>query len=224
MVGRRVQRPLRTRRTPGRVVLQALGVGLTRSGRSLISEADFVVRAGETLGIIGVSGNGQSGLVDLACGVATATTGTLLLFGSEVRAASPRAFVAAGVGRIPEDRHAEGVVGEMALWENVVLERLHEKRFSRGPFVRRSAARGFARDVVARFDVRGGTVDSATRLLSGGNMQKMILGRSSPRPLRDCSSQPSPHEGLTKARSQPSTSKSSRHGRQVPASCSCRGS
>ena len=176
MVGRRVQRPSRTRRTPGRVLLQAVGVGLTRGGR--FSEADFVVRAGETLGIIGVSGNGQSGLVDLACGVATATTGTLLLFGSEVRAASPRAFVAAGVGRIPEDRHAEGVVGEMALWENVVLERLHEKRFSRGPFVRRSAARGFARDVVARFDVRGGTVNSATRLLSGGNMQKMILGRS----------------------------------------------
>ena len=178
MVGRRVQRPLRTQGTPGRVLLQAVGVGLKRNGRSLITEADFVVRAGETLGIIGVSGNGQSGLVDLACGVATATTGTFLLFGSEVRAASPRAFVAAGVGRIPEDRHAEGVVGEMALWENAVLERLHEERFARGPFVRRSAARAFARDVVARFDVRGGTLNSATRLLSGGNMQKMILGRN----------------------------------------------
>ena len=178
MVGRRVQRPSRTRQTPGDVVLQGVGVGLTRGGRSLVSEADFVVRAWETLGVIGVSGNGQSSLVDLLCGVATATTGTLLLFGSEVRAASPRAFVAAGVGRIPEDRHAEGVVGEMALWENAVLERLREERFSRGPFVRRGAARAFARHVIARFDVRGATVNSAARLLSGGNMQKMVLGRN----------------------------------------------
>ena len=169
MVGRRVRRPVRTRATPGDVLLQASGVGLARGSRRLVSDADFTVRAGETLGIIGVSGNGQSSLVDLACGLQAPSTGTLALFGEPVRTASARAFVKAGVGRVPEDRHAEGAVGEMALWENAVLERLHEDRFARGGFVRRRAARAFAGDVIARFDVRGGAPDTPTRLLSGGN-------------------------------------------------------
>ena len=178
MVGRRVQRPVRSRAAPGPLLLQAKAVGLTRGGRALVSEADLAVRAGETLGIIGVSGNGQSSLVALACGLEVPTAGTLTLFGEAVRAASPRGLVAAGVGRIPEDRHAEGAVTDMTIWENAVLERLHDGRFARAGFVRRGAARAFARDVIAGFDVRGGTPATATRLLSGGNMQKMILGRN----------------------------------------------
>jgi simple sugar transport system ATP-binding protein len=90
---------------------------------------------------------------------------------------SPRALVAAGAGRIPEDRHAEGVVGELAVWENAVLERLRDPAFSRRGFVRRSAARAHAADLITRFDIRGATPDTRTRLLSGGNMQKLILGR-----------------------------------------------
>ena len=178
MVGRRVQRPVRTRSTPGAVLLQASAVGLTRGGRALVSGADFTVRAGETLGIIGVSGNGQSSLVDLACGTQAPTAGDLSLFGQPVRGAAPRAFVRAGVGRVPEDRHAQGAVAEMAVWENAVLERLHEGRFARNGFVRRASARAFARDVIVRFDVRGAVPNTPTRLLSGGNMQKMILGRN----------------------------------------------
>lgn len=178
MVGRRVQRPVRTPSTPGPALLQASGVGLAQGGRAVVSEMDFVVRAGETLGVIGVSGNGQSGLIELACGLQVPTAGSLKLFGEPVRTASPRAFVEAGVGRVPEDRHAQGAVAEMAVWENAVLERLHECRFARRGFVRRAAARAFARDVIARFDVRGGTPASVTRLLSGGNMQRMILGRN----------------------------------------------
>ena len=159
-------------------MLQASGVGLTHGGRAFVSEVNFIVRAGETLGIIGVSGNGQSSLIELACGLQAPTAGSLKLFGKPVRTASPRSFVEAGVGRVPEDRHAQGAVAEMALWENAVLERLHESRFARCGFVRRAAARAFARDVIARFDVRGGTPASAARLLSGGNLQKMILGRN----------------------------------------------
>ena len=178
MVGRRVRRPSRSRAAPGPVLFQGSDVGLMRGGRALVSEATFAVRAGETLGIIGVSGNGQSSLVALACGLQMPTAGTLTLFGDTVRTASPRAFVAAGVGRVPEDRQVEGAVADMTLWENAVLERLCEGRFARAGFVRRAAARAFARDVIAGFDVRGGSPPTAMRLLSGGNMQKMILGRS----------------------------------------------
>ncbi len=101
-----------------------------------------------------------------------------MLYGKPVADPNPRGFVAAGVGRVPEDRNGDGVVGEMALWENAVLERLREPRFSRAGFVDRAAGRQFARSVIERFDVRGGGPDSPIRLLSGGNVQKLILGRN----------------------------------------------
>ncbi len=177
MVGRRVQRPVRTRAAPGPVLLEARAVGLSR-GRIHLSDLNFTVRAGETLGIIGVAGNGQSSLVEMTCGLQAPTAGSLMLFGEAVRTASPRTFVEAGVGRVPEDRHDQGTVADMAMWENAVLERRHEDRFARRGLVRRAPSLGFARDVMQKFDVRGGTPTTAIRLLSGGNMQKLILGRN----------------------------------------------
>ena len=178
MVGRRVSRPVRTAQAPGDVLLAAHDLCFVRGGRTLVDGASFEVRAGETLGVIGVSGNGQSSLVELVCGCAAPGSGEISWFGEAVRTASPRALVSGGVGRVPEDRHAQGAVGELSLWENAVLERLGDPRFRRAGFVRRVAARSFAAAVIERFDVRGGGPDTATRLLSGGNMQKMILGRN----------------------------------------------
>ena len=174
MVGRRVARPRRESQPPGAVALSATGVDC--SGR--LKAIDFELRAGETLGIIGVSGNGQASLVRLVCGLERPTAGLFALYGAPAPHPTPRGFVAAGIGRIPEDRHADGAVGEMALWENAVLERVREPRFSLAGFVRRAAGRAFAQGVIERFDVRGGSVDSPIRLLSGGNMQKLILGRN----------------------------------------------
>ena len=93
--------------------------------------------------------------------------------------ARPQAWVAAGVARIPEDRHAVGVVGDLPLWQNAVLEHYASPSFSRWGLLRRSAARTFAQGLVRRFDVRGtesAGVATLTRSLSGGNMQKLILG------------------------------------------------
>ncbi len=174
MVGRRVARPRRESQTPGAVVLRAAAIDVGTT----LKRIDFEVRTGETLGIIGVSGNGQHSLVRLVCGLERPTAGRLELYGAPVARPSPRGFVADGVGRIPEDRHADGVVGEMAVWENAILERVREPRFSAAGFVRRAAGRSFARAVIERFDVRGATPDSPIRLLSGGNMQKLILGRN----------------------------------------------
>lgn len=82
------------------------------------------------------------------------------------------------IGRIPEDRNEEGVIGEMAIWENTVLERIASPAFSRRGFVNRKAGMAFAREIIDGFDVRGGGPAIRTRLLSGGNMQKLILGRN----------------------------------------------
>jgi simple sugar transport system ATP-binding protein len=177
MVGRRVTRPVRERLEPGSVVLRARGVSAGRNGKAL-EGLDFEVRARETLAIIGVSGNGQALLGELASGLLAPSSGRLELFGEDVASPTPRGFIAAGVGRIPEDRHASGAVGDMTIWENAVLERVRTPAYSAGGFVRRTAARAFAQRVIERFDVRGGKPDTPVRLLSGGNMQKLILGRN----------------------------------------------
>jgi simple sugar transport system ATP-binding protein len=135
---------------------------------------------GEVVAIAGVSGNGQHALADLLHGLISADAGSVTLAGRTMPA-SPAAWVAAGVARIPEDRHAVGVVGDLPLWENAVLERYTSPAFARAGVLRRGAAMRFAQGLVERFDVRGtegGGLATPARTLSGGNMQKLILGRA----------------------------------------------
>ncbi|WP_079213426.1 ABC transporter ATP-binding protein [Brucella pituitosa] len=178
MVGRRVSRPSRAAATPGETLLEAKNVTVIEDGATRLTDLDFHLRAGETLGIIGVSGNGQAALGRLVSGLSRPANGSLALFGQAVTKFDPRQFVADGVGRIPEDRNAEGAIGDLTLWENAVLERVRDPQFSNGILVNRAAAREFTDRIIKDFDVRGGTPDSRIRLLSGGNMQKLILGRN----------------------------------------------
>ena len=176
MVGRPVMRPTREAQQPGAPVMRAENVCV--AGFKPLSDISFELRAGETLGIIGVSGNGQSTLGRLLGGLAKPTAGRFELLGATVTEPTPASFVASGVARIPEDRNVDGTVSDMTLWENSVLERIGERRFSAFGLVRRSGARAFAKAIIERFDVRGGVPDTPIRLLSGGNMQKLILGRN----------------------------------------------
>ena len=178
MVGRRIARPVREAASPGAPVIAAHGVSVRHREGTDLEGIDFTVRAGETLGIVGVAGNGQTALARLASGLLAPEAGTLTILGRRVRQPDVAALVRAGVGRIPEDRNREGVIGELALWENAVLERIETERFSRRGIVDRGAARRFTQEIIDRFDVRGGGPDHRTSLLSGGNMQKLILGRS----------------------------------------------
>ncbi|MCY3997105.1 MAG: ABC transporter ATP-binding protein [Rhodobacter sp.] len=177
MVGCRVTRPKREAHAIGPPRLVAEDVTVHLDGKPMLKGVSFTVHAGEILGIVGVSGNGQVALGALLSGVAAPETGRLTLEGREIGGQGPRAFIAEGVGRIPEDRHAEGVVGELSVWENGVLEHLATPEFSTHGFVRRGVARCHAADLIKRFDVRGATPEMRIRLLSGGNIQKLILGR-----------------------------------------------
>lgn len=176
MVGRTVERPVRDASTPGEVVLEAAAVTVRSGGLDRLKAVNFRLRAGEILGIIGVSGNGQALLAQLLSGTAARTSGDLLLFGQSVDSLSVSDVVTAGIGRVPEDRNREGAIGEMAIWENAVLERLSS--FSNKGLVERKKGMAFAQRIIDGFDVRGGTPASRIRLLSGGNMQKLILGRN----------------------------------------------
>ena len=145
--------------------------------RERLRDVTLTLRGGEIVAIAGVSGNGQSALAELLCGTQRATSGTVQLLGNALPS-SPEKLVQVGVARIPEDRHAVGVVGDLPVWENALSERLRTRSFSRWLWIRRRAARAHAARIIERFDVRGGGALVPARSLSGGNMQKLILGRA----------------------------------------------
>ena len=178
MVGRRVARPLRQPHPAGPVVLHATDLHVIEGGQTRLDALNFTVRSGEILGIVGVSGNGQATLGRVLSGMVRPTSGMLTIDGTDMTRMTPRQLVQAGLARIPDDRHAEGVIAELPVWENAVSERLHQPAFARFGFVRRRAARDFAKNLITQFDIRGAGPDTRTGLLSGGNMQKLILGRN----------------------------------------------
>ena len=181
MVGQsllRLQRETRPPRitAPGSAPRLALRQVSAQGDRVHLQDVSFSIAAGEMLGIAGVSGNGQGLLAELLCGVANASAGSVLLDGQPL-ARQAQAVVAQGVARVPEDRQAVGVVGDLPVWQNLCAEALHTPTLSRWGWVRRGAALAYARQVMAAFDLRGASPTRRTRALSGGNVQKLILGR-----------------------------------------------
>jgi general nucleoside transport system ATP-binding protein len=161
-------------------------VSAKRSARNQIVGADLTLHAGEIVAIAGVSGNGQGALAELLCGTLAPKAGHITLRGAPWPSGHAAAqLTALGVARIPEDRRSVGVVGDLPLWENSVSERLRSSAFSHWGWVKRRAAWAHARRIVQQFDVRGAGLASRTALLSGGNMQKLILGRALLAPLQE---------------------------------------
>lgn len=177
MVGRSLELPTRTPRARGAPVLEVSGARVVEGTTVRLDDVDLQVHAGELYGVAGVSGNGQQVLAEILSGLRPVQAGTIRLQGRPMPA-KPRAWIAAGVARIPEDRHAVGMVGDLSVWENAVAERLPQREFSRLGLLFGRRARRFARHLVEAFDVRLSSIEGAARVLSGGNMQKLILGRA----------------------------------------------
>ncbi|MGQ0573677.1 MAG: ABC transporter ATP-binding protein [Pseudonocardia sp.] len=149
-------------------------------GRALLAGIDLVVRAGEVLGIAGVEGNGQTELVEAIMGMRRAATGRVLLGGRDLSRAHTLARREAGIGYIPEDRSRPGLLAPQPLWANRMLGHQSRPPVSRGgPFglLDLPATRRDTERIVAEFDVRTPGVDVAAAALSGGNQQKLVIGR-----------------------------------------------
>jgi ABC-type uncharacterized transport system ATPase subunit len=162
-----------------------------RAGGSALDRISMSLRAGVITGLAGVSGNGQAAIAALLAGTDAPSAGRIILAGKPVAGWSPRAAVAGGIGRIPEDRHAVGTIGDMSVTENVISEQFATGRFSRMGLIDWKAARAFAERLIADYDVRCPSPEARIRLLSGGNMQKLILGRAlDPEPVIILANQP----------------------------------
>ncbi len=159
-----------------RLVLR--GVELAGGGaRKLLDGIDLTIHAGEILGIAGVEGNGQAELVEVIMGMRRPTAGRVLLDTEDITEAEVRAIREAGVGYIPEDRHRHGLLLEAPLWENMILGHQTQAPNIKGPLIDAKAARADTERVVKEFDVRTPSIKVTAGSLSGGNQQKLIIGR-----------------------------------------------
>ena len=143
-----------------------------------VVDVSFAIRSGEILGVAGVEGNGQRELADLLVGLRRPDAGRIALDGRDITGRSVREIRDAGVAYVPEDRHDQGLVLDMTVWENGILGRQDDPRFS-GSFgvLAIRAVKELAARLIRRFDVRARSISAAASTLSGGNQQKLILAR-----------------------------------------------
>ncbi len=178
MVGRTVHDPKGAVITPGETVFEFKNVAVSaREEVQALASVNLALRKHEIIGLAGVSGNGQQTLAELISGTLRPDAGDLCLFGEVQSSTSPATMVSRGVGRIPEDRNSVGVIGEMSVRENLVSEKLRQPPFSKSGFMNAGAIDNHARQQIEEFDVRCQGAHEETRLLSGGNVQKLILAR-----------------------------------------------
>ena len=146
------------------------------AARKPLDDVSIKVHAGEIVGIAGVEGNGQTELVEAIMGLVP-STGTVILQGKDISKFDTLARREVGVGVVPEDRQRDGMVLSMSLWENVLLGHQNSPSYSRRGLIDRDAAREQTTAVVKEFDVRTPSIDVRAFTLSGGNQQKLIVGR-----------------------------------------------
>ena len=147
------------------------------AGKLELDHVSLAVRRGEIVGIAGVEGNGQADLLEVLVGTRKPTAGTITLEGHDLASMPTRQRRDNGLAYIPEDRHRDGLLLSSPLWENVMLGYQHREQYSHRGLIDREAARAHARSVVERFDVRTPGVETIALALSGGNQQKLIVGR-----------------------------------------------
>ena len=179
MVGEEIALPTIEAVHPGKPVLELMAVSTTPEGTATpLKDITLTLREGEITGLAGVSGNGQVALTALLSGLISPSDGDMLLHGDYIGHWSPREALHKGVGRIPEDRHAVGAIGDMSVMENAISETYRDRPFSRAGWLDWKQARRFTEKAIADYDVKCPSPDARIRLLSGGNMQKLILARA----------------------------------------------
>lgn len=159
-----------------RLTVAGLSAGGARL-RTAVDDVTLAVRAGEVVGIAGVSGNGQRELAETIAGLRPATTGTVVVNGVDVTNASPARVRAAGLAYVPEERMRDGAIATFSVWENLLLLDHGRQPFATRGMLHMGAIRDHARQLVTDFAVRTPGIETRTSSLSGGNIQKVILAR-----------------------------------------------
>ncbi|WP_424215428.1 ABC transporter ATP-binding protein [Streptomyces sp. BI20] len=145
--------------------------------RDVLAGIDLTIHKGEVLGIAGVEGNGQTELIEALMGMLVPDGGVITLDGTDISARPTRKRREDGIGYIPEDRHRHGLLLESPLWENRILGHVTEAPNSKRGILDPKAARQDTERIVREYDVRTPGIEVTAASLSGGNQQKLIVGR-----------------------------------------------
>jgi len=175
MVGRAVAQGSERRPTVARPAAARLELDRVRTARYPGAEVSLTVHAGEVLGVAGLIGAGRSELAEAVCGVGARQAGRILLDGEPVAIHSARDAIRAGLCLVPEDRRGRGLIGAMSVRENISLPALGA--YSRLGVVNRSAEAKAAGEIAATLTVKTSSIEAAAATLSGGNQQKVVLGK-----------------------------------------------
>jgi simple sugar transport system ATP-binding protein len=179
MVGSELPRPeTRESTVTDQVELVVEGVrAVSSDGRELLKDISFRIHRGEILGIAGVEGNGQRELVEVIMGLRHPAAGSVRLGDRDITAWSTEQRRDAGIGYIPEDRQEEGLLLGAPLWENAMLGHQASRPFARGMWIDRGNAKTRTAEIIKDFRVVPQSVDAPAYALSGGNQQKLVVGR-----------------------------------------------
>ena len=179
MVGTSFAAPKGTQATLGVPILEVTGLSLPAMDAfgSMLHDITFSVRTGEVMGIGGVAGNGQDELLMALSGEHTSKPGSVLLSGEDLSTKGPKYRRAKGLLSGPEERLGHAAVPDMSLIENAALTGAYRKQIVQAGFLNWRRARRFAEDIIQTFDVRTPGPGVAARALSGGNLQKFVVGR-----------------------------------------------
>ena len=186
MVGRPVS--LDVEKNPaklGNVTLSVSNLTISdHTGRSLVKNVSFEVRAGEVLAVAGVQGNGQSELAESIVGLQEHVTGSIKLEGQDITKSSVRDALHAGIAFVPESREEDGLISSFSIEENLILD-LHDlPPYAKGPVISRTVVSAEAEKRVKEFDIRTQSAKDSASSLSGGNKQKVVLARELSRPVK----------------------------------------
>ena len=186
MVGRAIRLGVeRPPAKPGAVVLDVEGLTVRDArGQVAVDEVSFQVRAGEIVTVAGVQGNGQTELIRAIMGLDAVAAGHITAAGRDVTASSPRETLASGVGHVPEDRVRDGLVSDLSVAENLVLDMYYLPPFARGLVLEPDAIRRNADERIREFDIRTPSASVQAGTLSGGNQQRLVVAREFSRPIK----------------------------------------
>jgi general nucleoside transport system ATP-binding protein len=180
MVGREVAEARRVERTTpvGEVALAVHGISVAgdRGGLAL-RDVSLELRAGEIVGVAGVAGNGQRELAEAIYGIRRLEAGEVRVEGLRLRSGDPRSAIAARVAHVPEDRLGTGLAPGLSIAANVSLKRYRRPPVSKGPLLLIRRMRELAVALIRRYDIKAPGPETPARNLSGGNLQKLVLGR-----------------------------------------------
>lgn len=162
----------------GEVVLELKGVTvLGDRGQKALKNVSLEVERGEILGLAGVAGNGQKEMAEVIAGIRDIVDGELFILGQRFTGKPAKAMIAAGVSMIPEDRLGTGLAGNLNALDNSILKVYRSGAVGKGLFLKRRKIHEYARKLVENFEIKLAGLHSPVKLLSGGNLQKLLLAR-----------------------------------------------